>query len=235
MEVGRDIMLYQRDAMTAHILPRTVANTPEAVIAWAEEEMRKAPAPLDDAKDEKDTKEFDWSSVHDEATVALDDSTFTQHVSQGDTLVDFYASWCPACQALAPVWAEVAKSLPQTRFAKVDVDKGVLTGAIFGIEALPTIALIRGDRYLVFEGDRTPEAIKAFATATHVQKKNCICIWANVFFARRTTTRVGRRPTEPQLALPKERKTPLLPRLRTPTRSCWMIRISPRKLQERLL
>jgi thiol-disulfide isomerase/thioredoxin len=160
----RDVMLYLRDAMTAHVMPRTIADNADAFLAWGKEELAKVPAP----SNEKDGKDFDWSALKDEATIALDDASFNAHVAKGDTLVDFYATWCPACQQLAPVWAEVAKSLPQARFAKVDVDKGVLTSTLYAVESLPTIVLLRGDRYLTYEGDRTKEAIVAFATANHV-------------------------------------------------------------------
>jgi hypothetical protein len=41
LEDARDVMVYQRDAMTAHIVPRSVPDSAESVIAWAQEELAK--------------------------------------------------------------------------------------------------------------------------------------------------------------------------------------------------
>ncbi len=167
----RDVMLYARDAMTAHLLPRTVADTAEAVAEWARAEMaRIAEGSAAEAREanQDEKEEFDWKALKDPSTVALDDASFASHIAgENETLVDFYATWCHHCQALAPVWADAASSAPDVRFAKVNVDKADAVSSRYGVEGLPTIVKVRGDRYVEFSGERTKEAILAFARTRH--------------------------------------------------------------------
>ena len=55
-------------------------------------------------------------------------------------IVDFYATWCGPCKALAPRLEEVAKEYEgKIHIYKVDVDKEPDLAALFGIRSIPTL------------------------------------------------------------------------------------------------
>ena len=74
----------------------------------------------------------------------LTEETFEQEVAgPGVTVVDFWAPWCAPCHALAPQLEKAAAMRPQYRFAKVNVDDEPGLAAAFGVQAIPTLAVLR--------------------------------------------------------------------------------------------
>jgi len=72
---------------------------------------------------------------------------FDRQVLQADrpVLVDFYATWCPPCRALAPTIQALHRDYDertgQATVLKVDVDKRPDLARRFGVSALPTVML----------------------------------------------------------------------------------------------
>jgi thioredoxin len=73
----------------------------------------------------------------------LTEATFTDAVSNGLTVVDFWAGWCGPCRAMAPQFERAAKLRPNYRFAKVDVDAEPVLAERFQIRSIPTLIVLR--------------------------------------------------------------------------------------------
>ncbi|KAL7417825.1 thioredoxin-like protein [Mrakia frigida] len=62
----------------------------------------------------------------------------------GETVVvDFHASWCQPCLAIAPKYTSLAASFPQAKFLRVDVDAQKAIAAKYKVSAMPTFLAIK--------------------------------------------------------------------------------------------
>ena len=59
--------------------------------------------------------------------------------------VDFWASWCGPCKAVAPIVEELAKEYAgRVRFVKVNVDQNYELMSRYNVFSIPTIAVFNG-------------------------------------------------------------------------------------------
>ncbi len=100
----------------------------------------------------------------------LTHTTFADAVSDGITVVDFWAGWCGPCRAMATQLERAAELRPNYRFAKVDVDTERELAARFGIRSIPTLIVLHGGKPVaaqsgVIGGDQLVEALDRLASA----------------------------------------------------------------------
>lgn len=64
-------------------------------------------------------------------------------------LIDFFATWCGPCQALAPILVEAKEDLGEAvSIIKVDVDKNQEIAAQFQVKGVPTMMLFQNGKML---------------------------------------------------------------------------------------
>ncbi len=76
--------------------------------------------------------------------LTVTDQDFAEQVLQASlpVIVDFTASWCPPCRALAPVFEKLSQAYTgKLRFARMDTDENLQTPVQVGIQGMPTLVL----------------------------------------------------------------------------------------------
>ncbi len=79
--------------------------------------------------------------------LALSDANFDREVLQSDlpVLVDFWATWCSPCKAIAPLIDTVADEYAgKIKVGKVNVDENPATPGKYGVRGIPTLILFKG-------------------------------------------------------------------------------------------
>lgn len=97
----------------------------------------------------------------------VDDETYTDAVSDGLVVLDFWAEWCGPCKALEPVIEELVEEYPRLTVAKIDADESDAAMDEFGVQSIPTMILFDdGEPVDVFAG-KVPYPKLAQAIESH--------------------------------------------------------------------
>ena len=87
------------------------------------------------------------------------DSDFEAEVLKASVpvLVDFYATWCPPCQRLAPVLEKLAGDYGnKVKIVKLNTDEEQLWASKLGVRGLPTVAFFLNGRLVAQEAGLLP-------------------------------------------------------------------------------
>ena len=93
------------------------------------------------------------------------DDTFEAEVLKNETpvLVDFWASWCGPCRAIAPVVEELSEQYAgKVKVAKLNVDESPKTPGQYGIRAIPTL--------IMFKGGQVADQITGAVSKSHIEQ-----------------------------------------------------------------
>ena len=82
---------------------------------------------------------------------------------EGLAVVDFWATWCGPCRAIAPIVDELAQQYQgKVKIGKMDVDRNSATPIRYGVRGIPTL--------LVFKGGQVKEQIVGYVPKETIQK-----------------------------------------------------------------
>lgn len=84
---------------------------------------------------------------------------FEAEVEKAESLVviDLYADWCGPCKMLAPVIEELEREYPDVKFGKINVDNEPELTALFKVQSIPYIALVKNNTFLDFSVGYVPK------------------------------------------------------------------------------
>ncbi|WP_375766358.1 thioredoxin [Archangium gephyra] len=76
----------------------------------------------------------------------IGDAEFDNEVLKSDqpVLVDFWATWCAPCRAIAPAIEELATQYKgKVKVAKIDIDSNQRVAEQYGIRSIPTLLIFK--------------------------------------------------------------------------------------------
>lgn len=82
-------------------------------------------------------------------TIVVGDASFKAEVIDSNTpvLVDFWATWCAPCRAIAPALEDLATQYKgKVKIAKLDVDENQGVAQQYGIRSIPTLLMFKGGK-----------------------------------------------------------------------------------------
>jgi thioredoxin 1 len=90
---------------------------------------------------------------------AISDNSFDTEVLKSSipTVVDFWATWCGPCKALAPKVEKLSEEFQgKIKFTKLDVDENPKTPPKYGIRGVPTLIVFKnGEAVKQVVGDQS--------------------------------------------------------------------------------
>ena len=101
------------------------------------------------------------SGSTDNNIVTLTTSNFADETAKGVVMVDFWATWCMPCKAMAPVIEEIAgQTVGKVKVGKVDIDQNGPLANRFGIQSIPSVLIFKDGQLMeTFVGVQSKAAL----------------------------------------------------------------------------
>jgi thioredoxin 1 len=92
----------------------------------------------------------------------VEENEFEREIENGVVVVDFFATWCPPCKMLAPIFDELSLEMEgKVKFIKVDVDSSTNIANEYNITNVPAIVIFKnGEKKEMLVGFRPKASIE---------------------------------------------------------------------------
>ncbi len=99
------------------------------------------------------------------AVKVLDTNTFDSAISEGKSVVDFFATWCGPCKMLSPIVDAASEQYTDIKFFKVDIDNDMDIAMRYKIMSVPTLIIFENGEIVnksvgLISGDELAELLK---------------------------------------------------------------------------
>lgn len=94
--------------------------------------------------------------------MAVTDEDFSQEIGghEGVAIVDFWATWCGPCTAIAPIIEQLASEYEgRLKVAKLDVDASPQTAMQYGVRSIPSVLVFKGGQHVDTVVGAVPKAL----------------------------------------------------------------------------
>jgi thioredoxin domain-containing protein 5 len=108
------------------------------------------------------------------SVVTLTTKNFDETVKGSDQgwMLKFYAPWCGHCKKLAPTWDKLAEAADSFGVGSMDCTTGQPICTKYKVRGYPTVKFAKGDKMYAYQGARTVEAFKEFATSSYANAES---------------------------------------------------------------
>jgi len=88
------------------------------------------------------------------------EAVFKALTSSGPVVVDFFATWCGPCKAVAPKIGQLSEKYENVRFIQVDVDKVRSVAQQMQVTAMPTFVFMKDGKEVQRVRGADPRAVE---------------------------------------------------------------------------
>jgi thioredoxin 1 len=93
------------------------------------------------------------------ATIDLTTENFQTTIMENDMVViDFWAEWCGPCKMFGPTYEKVSENHDGVVFAKCNTENQQDIAGQFGIQSIPTLAIMRDEILIFSQSGAIPES-----------------------------------------------------------------------------